>query len=126
MAHSLHTKRGAASSLRVWTCSSVLSGSGRPLVGAVEPEEHHVGAEQTADVEPDHDVARVEGVKGAASKATGKPKDDMTFQELEDRLNAAGIAAQRAAACSSPTSGQGGQKTGSLFLRNGRRGNLAC
>jgi len=31
-----------------------------------------------------------EGVKGAVDKAAGNPKDDMTWQELEDRLNAAG------------------------------------
>jgi phage FluMu protein Com len=38
-----------------------------------------------------------QGVKGAADKATGKPKDDMTFQELEDRLNATGITVTRTA-----------------------------
>jgi hypothetical protein len=35
-----------------------------------------------------------EGVKGAVNKA-GKPKDDMTFQELEDRLNVAGCKVSR-------------------------------
>jgi len=38
-----------------------------------------------------------EVVKGVVDKATGKPKDDMTFQELEDRLNAAGLKVSRLA-----------------------------
>src|SRR5262249_33954597 len=36
-----------------------------------------------------------EGIKSAVNEATGQPKDDMTFQELEDRLNASGLSVNR-------------------------------
>ncbi len=53
-----------------------------------------------------------QGVKGAVDKAAGKPKDDMTFQELEDRLNAAGFRVNRTA------SDQGQTKNAMWFGEN--------
>ena len=38
-----------------------------------------------------------EGEKAAVNKAPVKPRDDMTFQELEDRLNSAGVKVTRTA-----------------------------
>jgi len=38
-----------------------------------------------------------QGIKGAVNKATGMPKDDMTFQDLEGRLNAGNLNVSRSA-----------------------------